>query len=257
MSRQLRARTHLQGDVRRLLVEALRAHRRPVALASLTAPGDVTDAAAWNRSLSARWRALNGRLRVEMWRRHGVPPPRCLAWVPQRQRRGLDHLHLIWMCSAPDHRQRITLWVALYRELAPGYGWGFVDDPLRLRHPKTRDGRPDRSRSRRDMVFGDPATAGAYVGNYLSGGQLERFLDAEDRGIRPYWISPVLMRRSGWNLARCRMVRAGWCIARGQWTRYRWGMPDLPSWWHDPSHRAWVSAVIGWDGVHGSLAPEG
>ncbi len=136
----------------------------------------------------------------------------------------------------------MALWVALYREFAPQYGFGFVDDPLRVR--RLRDG------SHRDMVFDRGEVAGSYIGRYLGGGQLERAMWAEDRSWRLWWISPVLLRQSGWSLQRCRWIRQGWHVKHGTWhgggnavmgrlsTR-------LPSWWFRPEDRAWVSAVVG------------
>jgi len=84
-----------------------------------------------------------------------------------------------------DARERIGRYVELYREHREEYGFGYIDDPLRERHPKLRNGRPDVSKPKRDMVFGSPARAGSYVGHYVSGGQLARYLNATDRSWRP------------------------------------------------------------------------
>jgi hypothetical protein len=123
------------------------------------------------------------------------------------------------------------------------YRVGFIDDPFREdRHGRVR-------------VFEDARRAGAYLGGYLGGGQLERMLAAADRGIAAVWVSPVLLARTGWTLARCRWVRQGYEIAGGRWQSRTWyGQLLLPSWWHDDDHRAWVCAVLGWDGLAGSLA---
>src|SRR5438874_743514 len=107
----------------------------------------------WNLSASERWRRLNARVRVEMWRRWQLRPPQALVRVAQRQSRGLDHLHVIWGMASFDARERIGRYVELYREHCEEYGFGFIDDPLRLRHPKLRDGRPDIRKPKRDMVF--------------------------------------------------------------------------------------------------------
>jgi len=187
-----------------------------------------------------------------MWRRHGVPPPRLLVWVAQRQGRGLDHLHLVFWCLGADHEQRIRWWVAIYRELHLDYGFGFVDDPFHVRQSK-------RTGKRQNMVFKRGEVAGVYLGNYLAGGQLERFVAASDRSWRPYWISPTLMQRSGWSLERCHWKRQGFLVSHGLWradsTRFGTLSTRLPSWWFDDDHKSWVCAVLGWDGVVGSLAP--
>ena len=249
--RGLAGRPHLAGDIARVLRENLSCVTGSVALVTVTAPGSIEtcpccsqivsnrlstrgEVGAWNRASSRSWRRLNAYLRRRMWVIHGSPPPRAVAWVAQRQERGADHLHLVFLSRTPDERLRIAQWVALYRSVHARYGFGFVDDPFRVR------------KNGRDMVFGKAEVAGSYVGRYLSGGQLERFLLADDRSWRPYWISPVLMARSGWSLTRCRWVRQGWRIANGTWERRSWyGGIWLPSWWHHPDHRSWVAAVLG------------
>lgn len=259
-------RRHLAGDVARVLRENLGTLRGAVALVTVTAPGAIetcpccservssrlvsrSEVGEWNRGASRSWRRLNAYLRRRMWVEHGQPPPRVVAWVAQRQERGADHLHLVMLARTPHERERVARWVALYRRVHARYGFGFVDDPFRVRA------------NGRDMVFDRAEVAGAYVGRYLSGGQLERFIQADDRSWRPFWVSPVLMARSGWSLARCRWVRQGYHVSRGTWGQGRGVMGKLisrlPSWWFDPSHRAWVMAVHGWDGEPGSIPATG
>lgn len=221
-------------------------------MATVTAPGGEwsrAEIAEWNRGESAAWRRFGGRIRTEMWKRHGEPPPRLLAWVAQRQGRGLDHLHLVFWLANEDHERRIREWVAIYRELKDDYGFGNVDDPFHVRRSR-------KTGKLTDMVFERAHVAGIYLGNYLAGGQLERFMAAEDRSWRPYWVSPVLMARSGWSLKRCHWIRQGHVVSMGAWEADGTAMARLtsrlPSWWHDGEHRAWVCSVMGWDGVPGS-----
>jgi len=223
-----------------------------IAVATVTAPGGEwsrEEIAEWNRGESAAWRRFSGRLRREMWKRHRSPPPKLLAWVAQRQGRGLDHLHLVFWCRDGDHELRIRQWVALYRELHDAYGFGNVDDPFHLRRSR-------KTGKLGNMVFERPHVAGVYLGNYLAGGQLERFIEAADRSWRPYWISPELMRRSGWSLQRCHWIRQAHVVAAGMWAADGTHMARLttrlPSWWHDKTQRAWVCSVTGWDGVPGA-----
>lgn len=180
-----------------------------------------------------------------MGRRHGLRPPRVVAQVCQRQGRGADHLHRVVLCRTPDQEARVRLWVALYRELAGEYGFGFVDDPFHERR--------GRGGQLQTMVFEHAWRAGHYLGNYLGGGQLERCAAGPDRSWRLWWVSPVLMRRSGWNLARCRWVRQGWRVLNGTWGQH-WRTPlarslatvsRYPSWWYRPDDRAWVLGVLG------------
>ena len=137
----------------------------------------------------------------------------------------------------------MRMWVDAYRRHAESYGFGFVDDPFKLR--RGRDGQM------RDMVFEHPEIAGAYVGRYLASGQLEQFLKATGRSWKPLWVSPTLLRQSGWSLQRCQWVRQGWHVQRGTWQGSKGPFGGLttrrPSWWFRSEDRAWVIAVIGQD----------
>lgn len=229
----------------RVLRESLRVVKGPVALVSIT-QGSEFD----NRTAARRMRALAGRIRVEMWR-EGMRPPTWLQRVCHRQRRGADQLHLVASVRCPDQRERLARWVELYNEHRESYGMGFVDDPFRMRHPKTKAGRPDVRRPKRDMVFQRGEVAGAYLGSYLTGGQLERAAWSEDRSWGLWWVSPTLLHMSGWSMAACRWVRQGWRIRAGEW------VGALPSWWYwwperegarwtgEYPRRAWVLAVLG------------
>ncbi len=258
---------HYAGDVARVVRESMRQVHGSVALTAVTAPSHIGMSAAeieaWNLSASDRWRALNARLRTEMWRRWELRPPQALVRVAQRQARGLDHLHVIWGMASADARERIRRYVELYREHCEQYGFGFIDDPLLERRPKLPDGRPDTSKPKRDMVFKSPARAGSYIGRYVAGGQLERYLDASDRSWRPLWVHPALSEMSGWNLERCEWIRQSWHVRNGTWglqLRSRQARlmahltTRLPSWWHRAGDRAWVCSVSGWDGVPGPSA---
>src|SRR5581483_625692 len=244
-----RRRRQNVGDVARVIREALRGLvRGRVALGTVTAPGgtfDTLEAAAWNVGAAGEWRKLRDRIKREMLRRHGLRPPVVLVRVAQRQARGLDHLHLCWWLHGPEHELRIRTWVALYREYATDYGFGFVDDPFHVR--RLRNGRMS------NMVFEDAATAGYYLGNYLAGGQLERLMAAEDRSWSPVWISPALRARTGWSLGRCQWIRQAWHIAHGSWASVTWyGSPRYPAWFEDDELRAWVCRHTGWNGQPGS-----
>jgi hypothetical protein len=149
------------------------------------------------------------------------------------------------LARTPEQQERIRRWVVLYREHHEAYGFGFVDDPFHVR--KSR-----RTGKRQDMIFARADVAGIYLGNYLAGGQLERFVAASDRSWRPYWISPVLSARSGWTMARCRWVRQAYRCRRGEWGAGRiFGtlVTRRPSWWYRPDDREWVCSVTGWDGI--------
>jgi hypothetical protein len=225
----------MPGDMARVLRESLKCVRGPVRLVTVTQPGQFD-----NPTAARRWRMLNGRLRVELERAHGLRPPRIVARVAQRQRRGADHLHCVYLARTSDERERMERWVECYREAAERYGLGFVDNPFRLR--RGRDG------ELRDMVFYRAEIAGAYLGRYLTGGQLERFLSAVDRSWQPLWVSPTLLQQSGWSLERCHWIGQAWHVQRGTWRGSRGPFGGLstrlPSWWFRPDDQAWVLAIV-------------
>lgn len=229
----------------RVFREAMKCVHGRVVLLSITQPGQFD-----NETYGKRLRALDGRIRAQMWR-EGLKPPRCVAWVLQLQRRGAWHTHRVLLARSPDERARVVRYVELYRVHMADFALGWIDDPFRHRHPR-RGGRPDRSRPTYTMEFASAERAAGYLSGYLGGGQFLELL-AEGgpaaglgRRARPMWVSPVLLARSGWNLARCRWVRQGWLIANGQWRLHRpeWDRRSFPSWRYRPGDRAWVEAQL-------------
>jgi hypothetical protein len=245
----VKKQAYVVGDVARVIRESLRDVRGCVALGTVTAPGgtfNTEETSAWNLGAGKQWRLLRDRIKREMWRKYGLRPPVVLVRVAQRQGRGLDHLHVVWWCLNIEHEERIRRWVELYRVHNESYGFGFVDDPFRMRKSR-RTGRLQ------NMVFARAEVAGIYLGNYLGGGQLERFVAAEDASWRAYWISPGLQQRSGWSMERCQWIRQAFHIARGTWSKLTWyGTPRYPCWCDDGELREWVCRATGWDGVPGS-----
>lgn len=230
------------GDYRRCLLSATALLEDPVALLTVTGPGwdelerDPAAIREWNRTAAKRWgrldRAAKSRLRKQGYR--ATP----LFRIAQRQPRGVDHLHI-----GLEHDQAaVQAYAAALKELAPRYGFGYIDDPYRPRHPRGADGRPDRSKPKRDMVFRDPAVVGRYLVRYLSeSNQLSAMLEAADYSFRPMWISPVLTQRSKVTCRRLRRLRHAWFVleARSQGSR-----PTLPTWWADLSERMTVLSLL-------------
>lgn len=222
------------GDYRRVLLAAFSHLEHPVALVTITQPADYD-----NRSAAARWakldRRVKGRLRREGLR---VVP---LARIAQRQRRGADHLH-IPMRSAPGDRAAVVRYVQLLRELGPDAGFGLVDDPYFARHPKGRDGRPNRALPKRDLVFQDPNIAARYLCGYLTDSdQLSAMVSAGDHSFRALWVSPELTRLSGVTCRRLRRVRHAYfvCKALSQHSR-----PTPPVWWGDIKERTAILSLL-------------
>jgi hypothetical protein len=222
-----------------VLRESLRCVRGEVVLLSITQPGVVD-----NATVSGRLRGLDSRIRAQLAREQ-LRPPRRIVRVWQLQRRGALHLHLIFLSRVPDERARVRRYVELYRQHAADFALGWIDDPYRPRHPR-RNGRPDRTRPRYTMEFPSAERAAAYLSGYLGGGQFLALLEGAvpESNVRPVWISPVLLRASGWTLERCRWVRQGWLITNSRWRLHRpeWDRWErtYPSWWYRPADREWV-----------------
>jgi hypothetical protein len=218
------------GDYRRVLLSAFDLVSYRVALITVTGPGGQwsdEDVRRWNRSAARRWGKLDRRAKGRL-RRVGlkVVP---LARIAQRQRRGLDHLHLVVSAATASETAAIAAYVAHLKELAPQYGFGFVDDPFHLRRNPTT-GKPQ------NMVYESAAIAGRYLTRYLTekSGQLQALLDGGGYSFRPLWVSPALTQASGVNCRRLRRLRHAWyvfgAIKQGS-------SPSLPAWWWDIRER--------------------
>lgn len=233
------------GDYRRVLLAAFAVADSPVALLTITGPGWdvlVNDPAAirqWNRTAALRWRRLDRRVKSQLRREGlGVEP---LARIAQRQRRGVDHLHLV-LRARPFMRRGNRRYVELLKRHGAEYGFGLVDDPYVRRHPKLTNGRPNLSAPKRDMVFENPLIAGRYLVRYLGGSQLEAMLNGRDYSFRPLWVSSELTRVSKVTCTRLRRVRHAFhvvgAIAQGS-------RPTLPVWWRDLGERSRILTLLG------------
>lgn len=230
------------GDYRRCLLAATATLENPVALVTVTGPGwdeleNSPDAIReWNRTAAARWARLDRAAKSRL-RKHGVRVT-PLFRIAQRQTRGVDHVHL----GLDDDQAAVERYVSVLSELAPRYGFGFIDNPYRERHPRGPDGRPNRSKPKRDMVFREPAIVGRYLVRYLSeSNQLQAMLDAGDYSFRPMWISPTLTDRSKVTCRRLRRLRHAWFVVQA---RAQGSIPSYPAWWHDFTERAAVLALL-------------
>jgi hypothetical protein len=227
-----------------VLLAAADSFAGPVALVTLTAPGSsvvhsADEARRWNRSLGRRARALHDAASRRALRETGCRP--MLLWrIAQRQRRGLDHLH-VGLAAWPWCRRANEAYVRALRELGPRHGFGWVDDPYRLRHPRGRDGRPNRSLPRRRMVL-ESAVAGRYLVRYLTeSSQFTRLVTGADRSVRPLWVSAALMRASGVTMRRLRRVRHAFRVLEALRVGSR---PRMPVWWVDVGERWAVLQLV-------------
>lgn len=229
-------------------MSALERVEGPVALITYTAPGEnfhdvparnATWQREWNRSMPGRRKRLHAAI-TNALERSGHQRLPVLAWVVQRQARGLDHMHLIVSCATESERAAVRAYVIEYRRLTERdwsvsggdrYGFGFIDDPFLERGPK-----------KRKMIFGEASRAGHYLCRYLfeSAQLVARASDAATSG-RVLWVSPALMRMSGVTMARLRRVRHAWWVVRA----LRQGSyPTMPKWWGNMRERRAVIALL-------------
>jgi hypothetical protein len=221
-----------------VLLAALGMVEYPVALVTITPPGNAVLTpgaevyAFWNRGSAPAWARLDRRVKGRL-RRRGLRV-RPLARVAQRQRRGLDHLHLVLALETDADRAGVAAYVALLKELAPEHGFGFVDDPFHKRRGKGGE--------LRDMVFASAAIAGRYLCRYLAESeQLASMLLAGDHSFRALWVAPSLTQASGVNVRRLRRVRHAYFVVKALDQGSR---PTLPAWWGDLRERGWILHLL-------------
>ena len=82
-------------------------------------------AAAWNLSAPERWRSLH-RAVGQRCRRDGAPVW-LLARVWELQHRGALHVHPVLAFTTPAEKRAARLYVAHLAELAPAFGFGYVE----------------------------------------------------------------------------------------------------------------------------------
>ena len=198
------------GDWRKVILAALELVER-VALITVTAPGAdlglpfdpahcqhgpdepcsgkrgcrvLEEAArAWNRSAERRWAALH-RAAAERARRRAGPGPIVLVKAWERQKRGVDHLHIVVPYRFAE-RRRIEAYVQALKALAPKYCFGFVD----LQRPLER---------------GSNYRAAGYVGKYVSKATMEGL---GPYARRPFFVAQRLTQATGWTIRRLRLKR--------------------------------------------------
>lgn len=224
------------GDYRRVLLAALDHVPYPVALVTVTPPGvdyfTTTGYLEWNRTAAVRWKKLDRRVKSRL-RRKGLRL-RPLARIAQRQRRGLDHLHLVVALEHREDRIALELYVRYLKELAGEYGFGFVDDPFHKRRGKGGE--------RRDMVFQAASVSGRYLCRYLSeSDQLAALVEGRDHSFRPMWVAHELTQLSGVNCRRLRRVRHAYFVRRALDQGSR---PTLPVWWRNHRERLAVLRLL-------------
>ncbi len=128
------------GDQRVRVLENVLSYDGPVAVLTITGPGveylpwsehepglaDPERTRAWNITGGERYSALHARAYQRVYREHGPGKLRRLAVVPELQKRGVLHWHVILGYSF-KHRAAAQDYARHVRDLAPEVVYGFVD----------------------------------------------------------------------------------------------------------------------------------
>jgi len=142
-------------------------------------------ARAWNRSAEKRWAALHRAAAERARRRTGRRGDIVYVKGWERQKRGVDHLHLVAPYHTPGQRRLVEAYVRALKELAPKYCFGFVD----LQRPLER---------------GSNYRAAAYIGKYVSKATFEQLAPY---ARRPFYVAQRLTQATGVTMRACRLKR--------------------------------------------------
>lgn len=142
-------------------------------------------ARAWNRGAEKRWARLHRAAAERARRRTGRRGWLVAAKSWERQRRGVDHLHLAVPYDTPSQRRLVEAYVRALKELAPKYCFGFVD----LQRPLER---------------GSNYRAAAYLAKYVSKATFEQLAPY---ARRPFYVAQRLTQATGVTMRACRLKR--------------------------------------------------
>lgn len=151
--------------------------------------------AAWNATAPARWTALHRAAASRARRKFGKFSMAFRAWEPQQ--RGVLHMNFVAPSGTPREKASALLYRKALAELAPRYGFGFVDRKRRVT---------------------SALHAARYLAKYLSeGGHKLGIGDLAARGDCPVVIArvnPELTRRTHVTMRSRRVHRGLFCLAR-------------------------------------------
>ena len=155
---------------------------------------DPEIAEALNRQAGKWWSQLHRAAKVRADRETGFKCKlACRVW--EKQKRGLAHLHGVISVESPAHVRWAEAYIIALRELAPGYGFGFVDGW----HKVGRN-------------FWPGVHAAAYLSSYFAGGRGRKMAITENvhAGDLPrlvVFIGRELTRQTGCTMRSLRTAR--------------------------------------------------
>jgi hypothetical protein len=195
--------------------ENLRAFDGSVRLLTITAPGKVEwpwgeraelDAVRWNCDMWSHWKALRKAASVDAGRASKGQRSGLLVFVPELQKRGFLHLHVVLGAETPLQRRWAEAFVRYCRQNGARYGFGRVDFDAKRGWTAARE-----------SLGGYLSKLGGYVSKL--GGVRELWEDADKTGQLParcFYVSRRLTSRTGLTM-RASRLRSRWRRATGQW----------------------------------------
>ena len=159
-------------------------------------------AAAFNLQAGKWWSELHRAAKVRADRATGFKG-KIAARVWEKQKRGLAHLHGVVSVESPEHVRWAEAYISALREMAPRYGFGFVDGWQKV-----------------GRKFWPGVQAAAYLSSYFAGGRGRKMTITENvlAGDLPrlvVFVGRDLTRRTGCTMRSLRHSRRLWASRRG------------------------------------------
>jgi hypothetical protein len=163
---------------------------------------DPVVAEAFNRNASRWWSELHRAAKVRADRSTGFKG-KIATRVWEKQKRGLAHLHGVVSVESPAHRAWAETYITALTEMAPRYGFGFVDGWQRV-----------------GRKFWPGVQAAAYLSGYFVSGRGEKASLTENvmAGDLPrlvVFVGRDLTRRTRCTMRNLRAARRLWAARRG------------------------------------------
>ena len=159
-------------------------------------------AAAFNRNAGKWWSELHRAAKTRADRSAGYKG-KVAARVWEKQKRGLAHLHGVISVESADHIRWAEAYVTALNEMAPRYGFGFVDGWHKV-----------------GRKFWPGVQAAAYLSSYFAGGRGRKMTITENvlAGDLPtlvVFIGRDLTQKTGCTMRSLRNARRIWASRQG------------------------------------------
>jgi hypothetical protein len=159
-------------------------------------------ATAFNRHAGKWWSELHRAAKLRADRATGFKG-KLAARVWEKQKRGLAHLHGVISVETPTHVQWAEAYVTALREMAPRYGFGFVDGWHKI-----------------GRKFWPGVQAAAYLSSYFVGGRGRKMAITDNvlAGDLPrlvVFVSRDLTSQTGCTMRTLRNARRLWASRQG------------------------------------------